>query len=830
MKWWRAFGLALVALSLAGNAGLAQDGSIAGVAAQQAQKRQHEVKAAQTMFTAGSQAFADQSYGEAMDNFKAAFEAIPNVPAVADQRRVFFKRYQTASLEFAKQLIEDAHWVEAENTLSEVMETAQRHTVPTTLIDPQVRAVLGDLKSKDDRYNMANSPRHIRNIDVVESKLVLAKGYLELGDFDRAERTYNEILIVDPYSTASRRGLEDVARHRMNYYDAAYDHTRSKMLAEVTEAWESPIPLVDLGMSVGPVDEADVAYGGSALIDQKLKDIIIPRIEFNGARLTDVVDYLAQKSQELDLGEPDPTRRGVNLVIDSTGALGGEDLSQRALTVQLTNVPLSDALKYVSQLVGMKYRVDQFAVFIVPSTVEFDAGYITRRYSVPPGFVSSGEQGAGAAAGFSDPFAEPVAESGIRVSRITAKEFLEKSGVVFSPGASASYAAATSTLIVTNTIDQLSTVEYLIETAKASGDKMVQVNVRMVSIEEEGLKALGMDWLLGASSIGSSQSTFFAGGTDGNSSTPTAADDFPFLNPGGVPVGMNPISGGLRMGDLSTTQSIQDVINRGSPGAGSTKYPGVFSVAGLLTDPQFQVVVRALSQHKGTDFLCNSHVLVKPGQIASLEQTREFIYPSEYDPPEIPNTVGNNNTSVIFDIFGNIIGIQQGGNLAAPITPAHPTAFETRKLGKVIEVEPSVSSDNLTVNLNVSTDFTDFVGYINYGVPITDHTIRDAFGNAAIQTPNEILMPVFDSVRETTNVTVWDGQTIAIGGFHGEGVTTGEDKIPVIGDLPGIGRAFRSSQQTSNKKALVIFVSVLLVDPGGNPINAKADSEVVLSQ
>ena len=77
-----------------------EDG-IAGFAALEVQKRQHLVKSAQTLFTAGSHAFADKSYGEAMDNYKAAFETLPSVPAVEDQRRVFFKRYQLTALRFA---------------------------------------------------------------------------------------------------------------------------------------------------------------------------------------------------------------------------------------------------------------------------------------------------------------------------------------------------------------------------------------------------------------------------------------------------------------------------------------------------------------------------------------------------------------------------------------------------------------------------------------------------------------------------------------------------------------------------------------------------------
>ncbi|MDP4939155.1 MAG: type II and III secretion system protein, partial [Verrucomicrobiales bacterium] len=145
-------------------------------------------------------------------------------------------------------------------------------------------------------------------------------------------------------------------------------------------------------------------------------------------------------------------------------------------------------------------------------------------------------------------------------------------------------------------------------------------------------------------------------------------------------------------------------------------------------------------------------------------------------------------------------------------------------VGKMLEVEPTVAADNRTVSLNVLLDFTDFSGFINYGTPITNSAFL-VNGQPSVVTPNEILMPVFDAIKETTNVAVWDGQTVAIGGFHGESITDSEDKIPYIGDLPVLGRAFRSSTSQSNKRALTIFVTVRLIDPGGNPINLPVEDE-----
>ena len=48
-----------------------------------------------------------------------------------------------------------------------------------------------------------------------------------------------------------------------------------------------------------------------------------------------------------------------------------------------------------------------------------------------------------------------------------------------------------------------------------------------------------------------------------------------------------------------------------------------------------------------------------------------------------------------------------------------------------------------------------------------------------------------------------------------------EDRIPFLGDLPLIGRLFRSSYEKSEKRNLLIFVTARLVDPNGLPIRKQ---------
>ena len=70
-------------------------------------------------------------------------------------------------------------------------------------------------------------------------------------------------------------------------------------------------------------------------------------------------------------------------------------------------------------------------------------------------------------------------------------------------------------------------------------------------------------------------------------------------------------------------------------------------MAGVFSDPQFQLVVRALNQQKGVDLLSAPRVTTKSGQKATIEIIREFIYPTQFQPPQIPQNFGNNNGTTV---------------------------------------------------------------------------------------------------------------------------------------------------------------------------------------
>src|SRR5207249_2618424 len=249
---------------------------------------------------------------------------------------------------------------------------------------------------------------------------------------------------------------------------------------------------------------------------------------------------------------------------------------------------------------------------------------ITKEYRVPPGFIgtsvnvgpSSLEQGAyktapgtAAATGTAKDTQESTGGRQL-VNREGAKEFLESQGVQFPPGASANFLPQNSRLIVRNTVDNLELVDALVEQASVSGPKQVEIESKFIEITQNNLKELGFDWLLGQFNVPGSHRVFGGGGTSGTSPVTNPAD-FPFVPPGSSnPVGQFPVTSGNRSGNLAISANAIDGLLFPTMGASSLA-AGIFGLSGVFTDPQFQVVIRALNQKKGIDLLSAPKITTK---------------------------------------------------------------------------------------------------------------------------------------------------------------------------------------------------------------------------
>jgi len=124
----------------------------------------------------------------------------------------------------------------------------------------------------------------------------------------------------------------------------------------------------------------------------------------------------------------------------------------------------------------------------------------------------------------------------------------------------------------------------------------------------------------------------------------------------------------------------------------------------------------------------------------------------------------------------------------------------------------------------------EFEGFINYGSPIQSTTTNPITGVSTtnVITPNVINQPIFSTRKVTTSVSVFDGSTVVLGGLMREDVQKVEDKVPLLGDIPILGRLFRSSVDQHIKTNLVMFVSARLMNPAGDPVRPDDDKEEVI--
>jgi general secretion pathway protein D len=165
------------------------------------------------------------------------------------------------------------------------------------------------------------------------------------------------------------------------------------------------------------------------------------------------------------------------------------------------------------------------------------------------------------------------------------------------------------------------------------------------------------------------------------------------------------------------------------------------------------------------------------------------------------------------------------------VTPTTPTKFDTRNTGVTLEVEPVVGADGTIIDLNLVPQVVEFEGFINYGSPINAVGVNTAAGisvsSPVLLTENVINQPIFSTRKVTTSVQVADGQTVVLGGLMREDVQKVEDKTPLVGDIPFVGRLFRSNIDQHVKRNLIIFVTARKVTPLGQ---APEEQEEELQQ
>ena len=269
----------------------------------------------------------------------------------------------------------------------------------------------------------------------------------------------------------------------------------------------------------------------------------------------------------------------------------------------------------------------------------------------------------------------------------------------------------------------------------------------------------------------------------------------------------------------------------------------------FLGKADLSMILHMLSQRSDTDLLSAPKVLTRPGEEAVMKVVTEYIYPTDYQ-VQLQSSSSSSSSS-------------SGGSQSAILAVVEPRSFQMREVGVILDVTPTLTDDGNLIDLKLNTQIIDEPTWKNYGMripftgnssqsaldpttvwtgvwdflnnisyPITD-TFRNEVGSEVIESSRSAILnssttityyeapmeqPFFHVRSIDSQVSVYPGATIVMGGLITEARKAMDDKIPFLGDLPFIGRFFRSHSEQTNKRNLLIFVTTRLVDVRGREV------------
>ncbi len=183
-----------------------------------------------------------------------------------------------------------------------------------------------------------------------------------------------------------------------------------------------------------------------------------------------------------------------------------------------------------------------------------------------------------------------------------------------------------------------------------------------------------------------------------------------------------------------------------------------------------QAAVNALKQQG------NVEIISKP-RLRTLNNQTALIKVGSEQPFFAVNTTTSQSSS------GNIVST---GDQITTVT-----------IGTILSITPQISADNW-ISLDISPVLTSLIDTL---------TSPSKSANA----------PVLDTKQASTLVRVRDGDTVVMGGLIQTQHSKSENKIPVLGDIPWLGKLFTGTFNSKQKKELVMFVSPHIIREGQEP-------------
>ncbi|MCB1196242.1 hypothetical protein KDK77_08660 [bacterium] len=623
-------------------------------------------------------------------------------------------------------------------------------------------------------YSTLHAEDENGNLDqrtVIREHLVEGRQLFIEGKYDDALAEFQKVIDLKPNHLGARIAIKTILDEKKRLTDLKRDNAVEKRMLNTEEMIKDPLPTTvvnNLKSDNGQIVEGQKTEKRIEL--EKKLNKRIPEINFTNAHLRDVIHYLHTvgdvniildeaifQNEVTDVLSMPSSIEVTNQETDDQYA-GEEEADQTIpvpvipqdqltdrVTIALQDIPLIEALKYILRTKKLRYRIDDYAVWISKDIIAPEM--LTRSYKLLGGKLSINKLT------FDKPNNEGPAP-GARIEEVVNIKRVIQETVPFPPGSKIFLDNRSNTLVVTNTKENHDLITEIVERLSVP-PLQVEITTRFVEIGQLDSEELGLELF-----IADGAGTSFDGlRIDSNNTDPTFGQD--------TTANLEGITSGLRF--LETT-------------VGGTTVPAgnILAVGGILGDSDYQAVLHALNQRSNVDVLNAPKVTTLNGHQAEIKIVTEFWYPQEFD--VVPPVLDGTGTEIV---------------------PAAVEAsdFIRRDIGVLLTVTPDIGGNHKTINLTVVPEVSEFQEWMDFGI-----------------TNAPQLVPIFTSDSLATSVVINDNETIVLGGTVSTRRVVTEDKIPVLGDIPFFGKAFRSEAEVDEKVNLLIFITARIITPNGNAL------------
>jgi general secretion pathway protein D len=651
---------------------------------------------------------------------------------------------------------------------------------------------------------------------------LLAKGRAQYlyGDYLGALETYKDVLQYQPYNTEAKSfaiKIREILHEKSGRYNA--DVTKTKLLEAVDMNWATSEAFnKDVG-TTGPIDP------GIDPVITRMKGISIPSANLKDMRLDRVIETLGELSLSYDKDQ-----KGVNFVLIDP------DKKNPEVSLNLREMTLDRVLEQVLRSVNFSYSVNNGVVEIRADATNLDAETeffplskqsLARMTGIGAATTTGAAAGPFGGGGGSAEGGSPEVDGLKRYFRSAGIDFSEETA----KGTGIGYDGIQ--LIVTHNRRTLERIRNIVR--RYSDVKQVAIETKFIEVTQGTLNEIAANWTMTNTKTINGQDVTQMQGATGNRTldsafrSSNAGGSGRITNPGTLPMDLVNTTTGQVIGSTPGVPALDVPIPASAPNIpGSANYGASNNVTafnGFAGTPangfvgtigssfgvggyDVNLFIQALEQTTGSDLMAAPSLTVASGTTATIKIAQLLRYPESYS--QIQSQVGSSNGNQ------NQNGGGGGGAGSVSITAGTPQDFVEKEVGVSLEVVPTVSEAGDSIDLDLKPKITEFEGFVEYG-----GTSVAVAGQTVVTVPSGFYQPIF-SIREVaTKVTVYDGATVVIGGLTREEVRTVHDKVPVLGDMPLIGKLFQSNGKTSSKKNLMIFVTANMISPTGSMLRTS---------